>query len=38
LDHIAGETNSEIQSTSLGAPPTDGVLTEYRLFPAHVCA
>lgn len=36
LDHIAGETNSEIQKTALGKHPVDGVLTEYIIVPAHV--
>ncbi|PCH34501.1 NAD(P)-binding protein [Wolfiporia cocos MD-104 SS10] len=34
LDHIFGDVTDEIKATGLGAP-VDGVLTEYRLFPAH---
>ncbi|KAF9054146.1 NAD-P-binding protein [Panaeolus papilionaceus] len=33
-DHIYGDTNAEIIATSLGAQ-CDGVLTQYRSFPAH---
>ncbi|KAF8998124.1 alcohol dehydrogenase superfamily protein [Cyathus striatus] len=33
-DHIFGDTNPEIQNTSLGGQ-AKGVLTEYRTFPAH---
>jgi NADPH:quinone reductase-like Zn-dependent oxidoreductase len=34
-DHIYGDTNPAIQTTSLGGQ-AHGVLTEYRTFPAHV--
>ncbi|KAF8998123.1 zinc-binding alcohol dehydrogenase [Cyathus striatus] len=34
-DHIFGDTNPEIQNTSLGGQ-AKGVLTEYRTFPAHL--
>ncbi|KAI0357912.1 NAD-P-binding protein [Trametes cingulata] len=33
-DHIFGDLTKEIQLTSMGAP-TDGVLTEYKIVPAH---
>lgn len=35
LDHIYGQANAAINSTSLGGS-VHGVLTEYRSFPAHV--
>lgn len=35
-DHIYGDTNADIQATALGGA-AQGVLTEYRTFPAHVC-
>ncbi|KII86514.1 hypothetical protein PLICRDRAFT_56210 [Plicaturopsis crispa FD-325 SS-3] len=34
LDHLHGDTSAAIQGTSLGAP-VDGVLAEYKAFPAH---
>ncbi|EPQ55973.1 NAD P-binding protein [Gloeophyllum trabeum ATCC 11539] len=34
LDHVYGDVNEQIKNTGLGAP-IDGVLTEYRNFPAH---
>ncbi|TFK48232.1 NAD-P-binding protein [Heliocybe sulcata] len=34
LDHIYGDVNEKIKNTGLGAP-IDGVLTEYKSFPAH---
>ena len=34
-DHIAGDVTEEIKATGLGAP-IDGVLTEYKVLPAHV--
>ena len=34
-DHIAGETNPQIQQTALGSL-LDGMLTEYRVFSAYV--
>ena len=34
-DHIFGEVTAEIKATGLGAP-IDGVLTEYKVLPAHV--
>ncbi|KAI1790518.1 NAD(P)-binding protein [Ganoderma leucocontextum] len=34
LDHIFGEASEETKQTTLGAP-IDGVLTEYKLVPAH---
>ena len=34
-DHIFGEVTEEIKRTGLGAP-IDGVLTEYKVLPAHV--
>ncbi|GLB41521.1 putative alcohol dehydrogenase [Lyophyllum shimeji] len=34
LDHIAGDVTPEMQQTSLGGQ-TQGVLTEYRVFPCH---
>lgn len=34
--HLFGDITPEIQNQSLGAP-TDGTLTEYRIFPAEVC-
>ncbi|GBE77140.1 NAD-P-binding protein [Sparassis latifolia] len=34
LDHLYGPVTIDTQMTALGAP-IDGVLTEYRLFPAH---
>ncbi|KAF8985717.1 NAD(P)-binding protein [Cyathus striatus] len=34
MDHIFGDTNLEIQNTSLGGQ-AKGVLMEYRMFPAH---
>lgn len=34
-DHIFGDTNAEIIQTSLGGQ-SNGVLTQYRNFPAHV--
>ncbi|KII90727.1 hypothetical protein PLICRDRAFT_542917 [Plicaturopsis crispa FD-325 SS-3] len=34
LDHIYGDTTKEIQSTTMGSP-LDGVLAEYKAFPAH---
>ncbi|PCH42350.1 GroES-like protein [Wolfiporia cocos MD-104 SS10] len=37
LDHVFGDATDESKATGLGAP-IDGVLTEYRLFPAHSCA
>ena len=36
-DHIFGDTTDEIKLTGLGAP-IDGVLTEYKVLPAHVSA
>ncbi|KAI0651159.1 NAD-P-binding protein [Trametes meyenii] len=33
-DHIFGEVTAEIKATGLGAP-IDGVLTEYKVLPAH---
>ncbi|KAI0370820.1 NAD-P-binding protein [Pilatotrama ljubarskyi] len=33
-DHIFGEVTAEIRNTGLGAP-IDGVLTEYKVLPAH---
>ncbi|PPR02293.1 hypothetical protein CVT24_011631 [Panaeolus cyanescens] len=33
-DHLHGDTNADIIATSLGAQ-CDGVLTQYRAFPAH---
>ncbi|OJT02684.1 Zinc-type alcohol dehydrogenase-like protein [Trametes pubescens] len=33
-DHIFGEASAETQQTALGAP-VDGVLTEYKVLPAH---
>jgi NADPH:quinone reductase-like Zn-dependent oxidoreductase len=36
IDHIAGDTSAAINKTALGAP-IDGVLTEYKALPAHVC-
>ncbi|EMD30916.1 hypothetical protein CERSUDRAFT_120256 [Gelatoporia subvermispora B] len=33
-DHIFGDVNAEIKATGLGAP-IDGVLTEYKILPAH---
>ena len=35
LDHIFGDLTKEIKATALGAP-IDGVLTQYKNFPAHV--
>lgn len=37
VDHIHGEATAEIKATGLGAP-IDGVLTEYKIIPAHVRA
>ncbi|KAI0362288.1 NAD-P-binding protein [Trametes cingulata] len=34
VDHIFGEVTAEIRNTGLGAP-IDGVLTEYKVLPAH---
>ncbi|KAK7675885.1 hypothetical protein QCA50_021177 [Cerrena zonata] len=34
LDHIAGDITDVIRATALGSP-IDGVLTQYRNFPAH---
>ncbi|KAI0919452.1 hypothetical protein AcW1_003306 [Taiwanofungus camphoratus] len=34
IDHIFGDCTQEIKMTGLGAP-IDGVLTEYKLLPAH---
>ncbi|KZT18108.1 NAD-P-binding protein [Neolentinus lepideus HHB14362 ss-1] len=34
LDHVFGDVNEKIKSTGLGAP-IDGVLTEYKSFPAY---
>ncbi|EJF55364.1 NAD(P)-binding protein [Dichomitus squalens LYAD-421 SS1] len=34
LDHIFGDANDETIASTLGAP-IDGVLTEYKIFPAH---
>ncbi|KAF8573558.1 NAD-P-binding protein [Ramaria rubella] len=34
VDHIAGDITAAIGNTALGAP-IDGVLTEYKVFPAH---
>jgi len=34
LDHVFGNTNSDIKNSALGAP-IDGVLTEYKILPAH---
>lgn len=36
-DHIHGRTTPAIQATSLGGQ-AHGVLTQYRIFPAHVCS
>lgn len=36
IDHIYGDLNPAIQRTALGGA-IHGVLTEYRIFPAHVC-
>ncbi|KAI0365042.1 NAD-P-binding protein [Pilatotrama ljubarskyi] len=33
-DHVFGDLTKEIQMTSMGAP-ADGVLTEYKIVPAH---
>ena len=35
VDHIHGEVTAEIKATGLGAP-IDGVLTEFKVLPAHV--
>ena len=35
VDHVFGDPTKEIISTGLGAP-IDGVLTEYKVIPAHV--
>jgi NADPH:quinone reductase-like Zn-dependent oxidoreductase len=35
LDHLDGDTNEKIQLSALGGPK-DGVLSEYKIFPAHV--
>ena len=35
-DHLYGDADAKIHATSLGAV-TQGVLTEYRTFPAYVC-
>ena len=35
LDHIFGDLTEDIKATALGAP-IDGVLTQYKNFPAHV--
>ena len=35
LDHVFGDVTAEIKATGLGAP-IDGVLTEYKILPAHV--
>ena len=35
VDHVFGELTDEIRATGLGAP-IDGVLTEYKIVPAHV--
>ncbi len=35
LEHIFGEASEETKQTTLGAP-IDGVLTEYKVVPAHV--
>ena len=35
VDHVFGDPSKEIISTGLGAP-IDGVLTEYKVIPAHV--
>nr|VWO95508.1 Uncharacterized protein [Ganoderma boninense] len=37
LDHVHGVVTAEIKATALGGP-VDGVLTEYKAFPAHVSA
>ncbi|KAH9833382.1 NAD-P-binding protein [Rhodofomes roseus] len=34
VDHVVGEVTDAMRLTGLGAP-IDGVLTEYRIFPAH---
>ncbi|PIL33945.1 hypothetical protein GSI_03653 [Ganoderma sinense ZZ0214-1] len=34
LDHVHGVVTAEIRATALGGP-VDGVLTEYKAFPAH---
>lgn len=34
LDHLNGDTNEKIQATALGGA-IDGVLAEYKVFPAH---
>ena len=36
LEHIFGEASEETGRATLGAP-IDGVLTEYKVVPAHVC-
>lgn len=35
LDHLFGDITKEIKATALGAP-IDGVLTQFKNFPAHV--
>ena len=35
VDHVFGELTDEIRATGLGGP-IDGVLTEYKIVPAHV--
>ena len=35
IDHIFGDVTEETRRTGLGAP-IDGVLTEYKVLPAHV--
>ena len=35
LDHIFGDVTEEFMLSTLGAP-IDGVLTEYKVLPAHV--
>lgn len=36
LDHIDGDPAPEMAAKHLGGPDTAGVLTEYRVVPAHV--
>ena len=35
VDHIAGDITDEIRASGLGAP-IDGVLTQFKILPAHV--
>lgn len=36
IDHLFGDPTPELKRSHLGAP-IDGVLTEYKILPAHVC-